>query len=80
MFKWIRGWLLHRSIRKQAKILDNFVRYNGQGEYPVRMKQYTHIFWIFFDLNNQWYIEEALHENTNELLLTAVEEHLGIMR
>lgn len=77
LIKLIKKYLHHRKVRKQSKVFYNFVKYQGWGYCTELDSEFAHIFWINFDPNNQWYIEEALHEDFNELMLTGVEVYLG---
>lgn len=73
-----KAFLLRQQRKKQAERLDKFVRDNEWVLDFSKKELHSLIYVINFDPNNLWYIEEALQESTNELLLEGVEQFLGI--
>lgn len=69
LIKAYKAFLLRQQRKKQAKILDEFVRGNDFS----RCGGYS----LIYVPNKLWYIEEALQESPNELLLEGVEQFLG---
>ncbi len=77
LIKTYKAFLLRQQRKKQAERLDKFVRDNEWVMDFSKTRLYSLIYVVIFDPNNLWYIEEALQESTNELLLEGVEQFLG---
>ncbi len=77
LIKAYKTFLLRQQRKKQAKRLDKFVRDNEWVCDFSKTGLYSLIYVVYFDPNNLWYVEEALQEYTNELLLEVVEQFLG---
>ncbi len=77
LIKAYRAYKLRQQRKKQTERLDAFVR---GTEWVMDFREtslYSLIYVVNFEPNNLWYIEEALQESPNELLLEGVVQFLG---